>query len=81
MAKLTRLNDFDMNCVGVVMPKTLEDFGDLVVPILQDRVVYKHQYAHGPLRQKLFGRVRLPDTYPAAAHRGGAFQPQQSAAE
>ena len=59
----------------------LEDFVELVVPILQERGVYKHQYASGPLRQKLFGRARLPDTHPAATHRRPALQTQQSAAE
>jgi long-chain alkane monooxygenase len=57
------------NLSRVVTPETLDDFVDLVVPILQDRGVYKHHYARGPLRQKLFGHVRLPDTHPAAAPR------------
>jgi hypothetical protein len=69
------------NLSRVVTPETLEDFVDLVVPILQDRGVYKQQYARGPLRQKLFGRVRLPETHPAAAHRRTALHTQQSAAE
>jgi alkanesulfonate monooxygenase SsuD/methylene tetrahydromethanopterin reductase-like flavin-dependent oxidoreductase (luciferase family) len=43
--------------------------------------VYKHQYVRDPPRQKLFGRVRLPDTQPAAAHRRAALQTQQPAAE
>jgi long-chain alkane monooxygenase len=69
------------NLSRVVTPETLEDFVELVVPILQERGVYKHQYASGPLRQKLFGRARLPNTHPAATHRRPALQTQQSAAE
>jgi FMN-dependent oxidoreductase (nitrilotriacetate monooxygenase family) len=57
------------NLSRIVTPETLEDFVDLVVPILQERGVYKHQYDRGPLRQKLFGHVRLPDTHPGSAHR------------
>jgi long-chain alkane monooxygenase len=51
------------------------------VPILQERGVYKHQYARGPLRQKLFGHARLPDTHPAATHRHPALQARRPAAE
>ncbi len=69
------------NLSRVVTPETLEDFVDLVVPILQERGVYKHHYAGGPLRQKLFGHARLPDTHPAAAHRAPRCRPRQSAAE
>ncbi len=69
------------NLSRVVTPEILEDFVDLVVPIVQDGRVYKHQYARGPLRQKLFGRVRLSDSHPAAAHRWAALQSRQSAAE
>jgi long-chain alkane monooxygenase len=69
------------NLSRIVTPETLEDFVELVVPILQERGVYKHEYAPGPLRQKLFGHARLPDTHPAAAHRRPALQARQSAAE
>jgi long-chain alkane monooxygenase len=69
------------NLSRIVTPETLEDFVELVVPILQERGVYKREYVRGPLRQKLFGRARLPGTHPAAAHRRPARQAQQSAAE
>lgn len=69
------------NLSRIVTPETLQDFVDLVVPLLQERGVYKHQYTRGPLRQKLFGHTRLPDTHPAAAHRRPARPAHQSAAE
>jgi long-chain alkane monooxygenase len=41
-----------------------------VVPELQTRGLYKHDYASGTLREKLFGRgARLPASHPAAAVR------------
>jgi hypothetical protein len=47
------------------------DFVDLVVPVLQDRGLFKTGYAAGPLREKLYGtgRSRLPPSHPAAAAR------------
>lgn len=58
------------NLSRVVTPEGLEDFVDLVVPILQERGVYKRAYAPGSLRQKLFGHgARLPEGHPAAAVR------------
>lgn len=51
-------------------PEGLEDFVDLVVPILQERGVYKRDYRPGTLREKLFaGAPLLPPSHPAAAHR------------
>ena len=69
------------NLSRIVTPESLEDFVDLVVPILQDRGLYKRQYAPGPLRQKLFGHPRLPSTHPAAAHRWQPMPVHRSAAE
>jgi long-chain alkane monooxygenase len=69
------------NLSRIVTPESLEDFIDLVVPILQDRGVYKREYEAGPLRQKLFGHPRLPDTHPGAAYRRISSQVQRSAAE
>jgi hypothetical protein len=55
----------------VVTPGSLKDFVDLVVPILQERGVYKRDYAPGTLREKLFGQSQWrPATHPAAARRG-----------
>ncbi len=58
------------NLSRVVTPEGLEDFVDLVVPILQERGVYKRDYAEGTLREKLFaaGR-RLPASHPGAGYR------------
>ena len=59
------------NLCRVVTPEGLEDFVDLVVPILQERGVYKTAYKPGPLRQKLFGHDhgRLSADHPGAAFR------------
>jgi alkanesulfonate monooxygenase SsuD/methylene tetrahydromethanopterin reductase-like flavin-dependent oxidoreductase (luciferase family) len=43
------------NLARTVAPESLRDFVDLVVPVLQERGVFKADYAEGPLRQKLFG--------------------------
>ena len=51
-------------------PESLEDFVDLVVPILQERGAYKRDYLPGTLREKLFGRSRLlPPSHPVGAYR------------
>ena len=58
------------NLSRIVTPEGLEDFVDLVVPILQERGVYKRDYRRGTLREKLFAGPRLlPASHPAAAHR------------
>src|SRR3954463_3105149 len=58
------------NLSRIVTSEGLEDFIDLVVPILQERGVYKRDYRSGPLREKLFAGSRLlPSSHPAAAHR------------
>jgi hypothetical protein len=45
--------------VGIAHTEGLEDFVDLVVPILQERGVYKADYRPGTLREKLFAGSRL----------------------
>ena len=58
------------NLSRIVTPEGLEDFVDLVVPILQERGVYKRDSRPGTLREKLFaGSPLLPPSHPAAAHR------------
>jgi FMN-dependent oxidoreductase (nitrilotriacetate monooxygenase family) len=58
------------NLSRIVTPEGLEDFVDLVVPILQERGAYKRDYRPGTLREKLFaGSPLLPPSHPAAAHR------------
>lgn len=61
------------NLSRTVVPECLESFIDLVLPILQERGVYKRDYAPGTYRQKLFGcGDLLPDEHPAAAARWSA---------
>jgi long-chain alkane monooxygenase len=59
------------NLARTVAPESLRDFVDLVVPVLQERGLFKADYAEGPLRQKMFGRSdgRLPESHPAATFR------------
>jgi FMN-dependent oxidoreductase (nitrilotriacetate monooxygenase family) len=58
------------NLSRTVMPECLESFIGLVVPVLQERGLYKQGYAPGTCREKLFGvGARLPDSHPAARHR------------
>jgi FMN-dependent oxidoreductase (nitrilotriacetate monooxygenase family) len=58
------------NLSRTVMPECLEDVVSLVVPILQERGVFKHAYAPGTYREKLFGDGPLLGAlHPAAAHR------------
>jgi long-chain alkane monooxygenase len=67
------------NLSRIVTPESLEDFVDLVVPILQERGAYKHDYLPGSLREKLFGHSPLlPPSHPAAAHRQRAGNSRQS---
>ncbi|HXT79220.1 MAG TPA: LLM class flavin-dependent oxidoreductase [Acetobacteraceae bacterium] len=56
------------NLAYALTPETFTDIVDLVVPELQRRGLYKHDYAPGTLREKLYGpgRSRLPDSHPAA---------------
>ncbi len=61
------------NLAYAVTPESFEDFVDLVVPELQRRGLYKQEYAHGTLREKLFGAgPRLASPHPAAECRSWA---------
>jgi FMN-dependent oxidoreductase (nitrilotriacetate monooxygenase family) len=58
------------NLSRTVMPECLESFIGLVVPVLQERGLYKTGYAPGTYREKLFGAgPRLPGDHAAARHR------------
>jgi FMN-dependent oxidoreductase (nitrilotriacetate monooxygenase family) len=57
------------NLSRTVVPECFDDVIELVIPILQERGVYKTSYAEGPLRQKLFGEPRL-----SARHVGGQYR-------
>ena len=61
------------NVARMVMPETFEAFIDLVVPVLQERGLYKREYREGTLREKLFGAgPRLTSPHPGAAARARA---------
>jgi len=58
------------NLAYALTPGTFVDIADLVVPELQERGVFKRDYAPGTFREKLFGRgPRLPASHPAASVR------------
>jgi alkanesulfonate monooxygenase len=58
------------NLAYTLTPGTFRDVADFVVPELQARGLFKHDYAPGTFREKLFGRgPRLPGNHPAAALR------------
>ena len=57
------------NLSRTVVPECFDDVISLVIPLLQERGVYKTQYAPGSLRAKLFGRDRLPQSHPAQQYR------------
>ena len=57
------------NLSRTVVPECFDDFIAGVVPLLQERGVYKTRYADGSLRGKLFGRDRLPASHTAAQYR------------
>lgn len=70
--RLTRWTDQGVdgfNVVVSILPGTIADFAEGVVPILQQRGLVQTEYAPGPLRQKLTGRPRLSDRHPAAGYR------------
>jgi FMN-dependent oxidoreductase (nitrilotriacetate monooxygenase family) len=53
------------NLSRTVAPECWSDFGRLVVPELQSRGAFKTTRTPGTLRDKLFGRARLPASHPA----------------
>ena len=58
------------NLSRTVMPECLRSFIDLVVPVLQERGIYKSAYAPGTYREKLFGEGSLlTANHPAARYR------------
>jgi FMN-dependent oxidoreductase (nitrilotriacetate monooxygenase family) len=60
------------NLARTVTPECIDDVVELLVPLLQERGVYKRAYEPGTYRAKLFGRGdRLPESHPAAATRWG----------
>jgi FMN-dependent oxidoreductase (nitrilotriacetate monooxygenase family) len=57
------------NLSRTVVPECFDDIIKHVIPILQERGVYKTEYQAGSLREKLFGSSRLP-----ASHRANQFR-------
>jgi FMN-dependent oxidoreductase (nitrilotriacetate monooxygenase family) len=55
-----------------VVPECFDDIIAHVIPLLQERGVYKTAYKEGPMRQKLFGTPRLPERHIGASHRIGS---------
>lgn len=57
-----------INVMDVPAHGTFAEFGEHVVPVLQERGLVPREYAPGTLREKLFGRgAHLPDRHPARA--------------
>jgi FMN-dependent oxidoreductase (nitrilotriacetate monooxygenase family) len=59
------------NLSRTVVPECFDDVIELVIPILQERGLYKTGYSDGTLREKLFGTPRLPDRHIGATFRTG----------
>jgi len=57
------------NLSRTVVPECFDDIIALVIPILQERGLYKTGYAQGSLREKLFGAPRLPESHVGAGFR------------
>lgn len=58
------------NLAYTVMPESVDDFVDMVVPELQGRGIYKTAYSNGTMRDKLFGEgARVSASHPAAQYR------------
>lgn len=68
-----------INVINWVIPGSFEEFAEKVLPVLRERGLAQTEYTSGTLRQKLFGRDRLPETHPAARYRG-AFAPATASA-
>jgi len=58
-----------INLINATIPGSYREFGEHVMPVLRERGLAKKSYTPGTLRQKMFGRDRLPDSHPAAAYR------------
>ena len=67
------INDTSMdgfNMAYVTTPGTFADFIDLVIPVLQERDLFKTDYSEGTYREKLFEKSQfLPDEHYGARYR------------
>ncbi len=57
------------NLSRTVVPECFDDIIELVIPILQERGLYKTGYREGTFREKLFGTARLPGRHVGARYR------------
>ncbi len=75
MQALVEQADIDgFNLSRTVAPECWQHVADLLVPELQARGCYKHAYARGTLREKLFGAgARLKAPHPAAGKEAVLF--------
>ncbi|WLS10382.1 LLM class flavin-dependent oxidoreductase (plasmid) [Shinella sumterensis] len=72
MRRWVEIGDIDgFNLPRTVAPESLRDFVDLVVPVLQEQGLFKHDYARGSLREKLFetDSPHIDAAHPAARFR------------
>ena len=60
------------NLSRTVVPECFDDIIEHVIPILQERGVYKTAYRSGALRSKLFGTDRLPTSHAANRFRANS---------
>jgi FMN-dependent oxidoreductase (nitrilotriacetate monooxygenase family) len=77
LAKWQQAGVDGINVINWVIPGSFQEFAEKVLPVLRERGLAQKDYAEGTLRQKLFGRDRLPATHPAAQYRG-AFATQHA---
>jgi len=76
MAELVAQTGVDgFNLARSVAPESFADFIDLVVPELQERGLFKHAYAPGTLREKVFGAPRLSAAHPGLRDARTKMQP------
>ncbi|MEJ8307068.1 LLM class flavin-dependent oxidoreductase [Saccharibacillus sacchari] len=68
-AEATGIDGFNLE--RYLLTDTLRDFVDMVVPVLQERGLFRREYEESTLRERLFGagNRRLPDRHPGAAFR------------
>jgi alkanesulfonate monooxygenase SsuD/methylene tetrahydromethanopterin reductase-like flavin-dependent oxidoreductase (luciferase family) len=66
-----------VNLINWMLPGSYEEFNAHLLPELQRRGLAKREYREGTLRQKIFGRDRLPESHPAARYRGFFSRPAQ----
>lgn len=64
---MTNEGDADgFNIIQAASPSTFVDFIDQVVPVLQERGIYRKEYEASTLRENLFGegKTHLPENHP-----------------